>query len=379
MNLRQNMIIANDKIITPNVVFCSYNNQTHKYDIEFKNGQIYHYNYNSVEWLKKPEILNPALYKISREGCEFFEINALYLFSASCRKYLHICFENGTERDCPVSELQFTESCLSDGEARSVFTYLKQIANLNDLKADDGTKLLLKQYEKISFIENDTARAVYLNPDKYHHNSLEPKTPIFPFGCNASQFKAVKAALENQVSIIEGPPGTGKTQTILNIIANLLIAGKTVQIVSNNNTATENILEKLSSSKYDMGFLVAPLGNSKNKTEFIKGQTGTYPDISSWKDNSFDENTSLSKVRDLSIKLNNIFEMQERLALVKQEIQKLETEKKYFEDYSNSTDLNVSGITFKKPISSRALMDMWQSCQVACEKNKKYHLFFVSN
>ena len=71
-------------------------------------------------------------------------------------------------------------------------------------------------------------------------------TLIFPFGCNASQQKAVQAAFENQISVVQGPPGTGKTQTILNIIANILVRGKTVQVVSNNNSAIVNVLEKLS-------------------------------------------------------------------------------------------------------------------------------------
>ena len=65
--------------------------------------------------------------------------------------------------------------------------------------------------------------------------------------------------MENQLSIIEGPPGTGKTQTILNIIANILMNGKTVQVVSNNNSAIQNVYEKLSSSKYNLGFIVASL------------------------------------------------------------------------------------------------------------------------
>ena len=67
--------------------------------------------------------------------------------------------------------------------------------------------------------------------------------------------------IENQISVIQGPPGTGKTQTILNIIANILISGKNVVIVSNNNSATLNVLEKLEKDKYGMDFLVAALGN----------------------------------------------------------------------------------------------------------------------
>ena len=95
-----------------------------------------------------------------------------------------------------------------------------------------GTKLLAKQYEKIHFIANNRAIAVYLNPQKYKMQTRTASTLIFPFGCNASQQKAVQAAFENQISVVQGPPGTGKTQTILNIIANILVRGKTVQVVS---------------------------------------------------------------------------------------------------------------------------------------------------
>lgn len=74
-----------------------------------------------------------------------------------------------------------------------------------------------------------------------------PRRVYYPFGCNASQQQAVEAALTHQVSIIQGPPGTGKTQTILNIIANLLLKDKSVLVVSNNNSAVENVAEKLES------------------------------------------------------------------------------------------------------------------------------------
>ena len=59
--------------------------------------------------------------------------------------------------------------------------------------------------------------------------------------------------------------------------------GKTVQIVSNNNSATENVYEKLSSPKYNLGFIAATLGSSKNKKLFVEHQNAAYPDFSSWK------------------------------------------------------------------------------------------------
>ncbi len=80
--------------------------------------------------------------------------------------------------------------------------------------------------------------------------------------------RAVNIALTNQISVIQGPPGTGKTQTILNIIANLLKDRKSVLVVSNNNSATENVLEKL--SKNGLSFLVAPLGKKRIKKLLLR-------------------------------------------------------------------------------------------------------------
>lgn len=43
LNTKSNMIIANGRIVTPDIKFCNYNNTTHKYDITFNNGKVYSY------------------------------------------------------------------------------------------------------------------------------------------------------------------------------------------------------------------------------------------------------------------------------------------------------------------------------------------------
>lgn len=73
--------------------------------------------------------------------------------------------------------------------------------------------------------------------------------------------------MTHQISVVQGPPDTGKTQTILNIIANIVSSGKTVLIVSNNNSATANVQEKL--NKYGFDFIVVPLGRRENWESFI--------------------------------------------------------------------------------------------------------------
>lgn len=66
---------------------------------------------------------------------------------------------------------------------------------------------------------------------------------------NLSQKKAIDNALSKRISIIEGPPGTGKTTTIINILANLIYRNKKVLVVSKNNSAIDNVKEELENIK----------------------------------------------------------------------------------------------------------------------------------
>ena len=180
--------------------------------------------------------------------------------------------------------------------------------------------------------------------------------------------------MENQISVIQGPPGTGKTQTILNIIANILIQGKTVQVVSNNNSATENVFEKLSSSKYNLGFIVATLGKSDNKTNFINNQKTNYPDFTSWKSDDIQDDF-MQQVQEKSKKLKTVFDKQERLAQLNQELNRLKIERKYFNEYLNETNVTVDYTKYKRSMKSNKWMKLWQECQSISEVNKDINFF----
>ena len=377
MNTRNNMIIIKGEIKTSKVISCTDNADKKRKDVKFDNGKIYSYSSCNVEWLKNPRVLNPNMYRISREGREFFDITAIYVFSNTYNSYWHICFVDGSERDYCQSELNIVESCLSQEQSVNVFEYIKQIAALSNIRNEEtGEKLLAKRFEKISFVGNDVALARYLNPSSVQTDQARQEyVPIFPFGCNNSQYKAVKSAMENQISVIQGPPGTGKTQTILNIIANILMQGKTVQIVSNNNSATENVYEKLSSPKYNLGFVAATLGNSENKKIFVENQEVNYPDFSSWK---MEENPQVlqKRVAEQSIQLKTVFDKQEKLARLRQELSQLVTEQEYFNQYVEESDVNIASIKFKKNLSSKSWMVLWQQCQLISEEKKEIgHLF----
>jgi len=130
---------------------------------------------------------------------------------------------------------------LQSKKAQTTFKYLKAIADAVGLKSDEGKNILSDSYDRISFIPEYAILSNYLNETQPADCFPSSPIEIFPFGFNLSQKEAVNNAFANPLSIIEGPPGTGKTQTILNIIANAIMRGQSVAVVSSNNSATKNV------------------------------------------------------------------------------------------------------------------------------------------
>ena len=96
------------------------------------------------------------MYRISREGREFFDLNAIYVFRSGSESYWHICFGDGSERDYRRNDLHIIESCLTQSQSSNVFEYIKQIAGLSNLKNEEtGEKLLSKRFDKISCKEKE--------------------------------------------------------------------------------------------------------------------------------------------------------------------------------------------------------------------------------
>ena len=377
MDTRRYMVIIKGVIKTSEIKSCDYNRNTQKWDVKFKKGKKYSYIFSNVEILINPVVLNPNMYRISIEGREFFNVMSIYEFRSKNNSYWHICFDNGCEKDYRRSDLHIVESCLTQSQSSNVFEYIKQIAGLSNIRNEEtGEKLLSKMFDKISFVGSDVALAKYLNPSSLQGKRTGCKyVPIFPFGCNNSQYTAVKNAMENQISVIQGPPGTGKTQTILNIIANVLMQGKTVQIVSNNNSAIENVYEKLSSPRYNVGFVVAALGSSKNKKLFVEHQDATYPDFSSWKTQE-DSSALQNGIAELSSQLKNVFDKQEKLACLRQELSQLVTEQNHFNQYIEESEVHIDSIKFKKKLSSKQWMLLWQECQLISEEKTTIGFWF---
>lgn len=75
-------------------------------------------------------------------------------------------------------------------------------------------------------------------------NLIKAEDLIYVSEINESQKLAVLNSLNNRLSVITGPPGSGKTQVILNILANAILQNKKVLVASKLNKAIDNIKER---------------------------------------------------------------------------------------------------------------------------------------
>ena len=79
----------------------------------------------------------------------------------------------------------------------------------------------------------------------YMDKQLSPADIVLPIIADSSQLEAIYEAVHDQTFILHGPPGTGKSQTITNIIANALYKGKRVLFVAEKMAALSVVQNRL--------------------------------------------------------------------------------------------------------------------------------------
>lgn len=211
---------------------------------------------------------------------------------------------------------------------RAIYRYFQSLARYAAGVAPENSPLsfLAQRYLRLGDDVPDTVLSDYLQG--IVRRQKPPTRLILPFDFNQSQSRAITAALNHNISVIEGPPGTGKTQTILNLIANIVYAGMNCAVISNNNTAVENVYEKLEEEK--LAFLAAGLGRKSNVEVFFeKNQQDLLSDF--LKDNRIPlTKMELNRMDELSQTIRKIQELEVETAKLESQLIELQYEKRYY-------------------------------------------------
>lgn len=267
---------------------------------------------------------------------------------------------------------------------KNLFDYYKKILKINISDLDSKKSLNEEQKiekasleSKIKFLDiifeklfesNDDLLFPFITGAEFNNSIIDAEDrPILLFSnSNASQKGAIEKSLSEKVSFIEGPPGTGKTTTILSIIANLLYRNKKIVVVSKNNSAIDNIGEEL--DKLDLPKIYVRLGNSKYTTDLFddilldienyQNQVKDYNDIE--EPNIAQLNSDYASAREKELKLNELVKK-------KNELSELENQKRHIEKRQNAYGEEFTG---KLPFWIRFLK-LNQLCQIIDKVSSK--------
>lgn len=159
--------------------------------------------------------------------------------------------------------------------------------------AVDNTQILRDLKKRLqSLLDDEGSRAAFnwdLARQVLHHADVRQvggevtQLPPGWGGLNAEQQSAVRSAVRSSLTLLWGPPGTGKTTTLGQIIATLYGMGLRVLLISNTNAAVDAALVKVADALKDEKGLrvgsVQRLGSRSTpalKVAFLDGQVEDY-------------------------------------------------------------------------------------------------------
>ena len=132
---------------------------------------------------------------------------------------------------------------------------------------------------------------------------------------DSSQHEAIEAVKRGASLVLDGPPGTGKSQTIANIIAEFLAMGKSVLFVSEKSAALEVVKRRL--DKRRLGDFCLECHSHKSNKKQVIDELGRCLDLpaETYKDHSDDLNRLFETRESLNAYVRALHEVRQPLGL----------------------------------------------------------------
>ena len=167
---------------------------------------------------------------------------------------------------------------------------------------------------------------------------------------NLSQDRAAGDAFGQTVTVVTGPPGTGKSQVLVNVVATALQRGETVLVASRNNQAVDVVLKRIA----EQSPIAEPLrtGNRRYHQELQRTIKDTLAQRTTWPRElqQLDEDwTALSR------ELLEIHEVRHKRLALEAELAQLDSSRMVLERALPSEILQIADVE-----ASRAALAAWE-------------------
>ncbi|MCY3562622.1 MAG: AAA domain-containing protein [bacterium] len=201
---------------------------------------------------------------------------------------------------------KLSDARLDDEEVEEIFADLgARVGRVPDFELDPGRLVLgnfmykklpmvndiennldvLVQHDLIAALAGDEGALEALR--SRHSGDVDPSRPdtvaptdeFLALDADSSQNRAINAALGGGSFVLEGPPGTGKSQTISNLIAAMMARGKKVLFVAEKRAAIDAVTKRLAQVGLDE-FVMDLHGGTMGRRKMAQQLEGTLTAIS---------------------------------------------------------------------------------------------------
>ncbi len=209
---------------------------------------------------------------------------------------------------------------------------------LNNL---EHNKQLFKLFQQLHNVPSSEKNEIIINAVSLSFNNKN---------LNESQQQAVMAILQNEnITIVHGPPGTGKTTTLVEAIIQLVKAGEKILVSAPSNTAVDNIAKGLIAQNLK----VLRVGNTSKVDETIFMHTP---------EGKLNNSKQLKEIKQLKIRAEEFRKMalkykrsfgkaeREQRNLLFKEVKNIRTEIKKLQAYNEEKLYTEAGIILGTPV-----------------------------
>ena len=193
--------------------------------------------------------------------------------------------------------------------ANFLFTHMVMWQDIIDRKDVLRQNVIVK-----SLLENQS----FINDEPIEVDNVDEldtmKDFAAPLPYDSTQLKAIRECAKGNSFILDGPPGTGKSQTIVNMIVNAFYHGKTVLFVAEKQAALEVVRQRLATLNLDQ-FALQLYSSKTNKQTFFNQLSKSMGNGKKSSDEDF----------------NSICDaIEEQKKIINNELKRLHSHKKYF-------------------------------------------------